>query len=55
MKKWNDFSGGEKTVIALSIVLTLQRCEPAPFYVLDEVDAALDSVYVQKIAELLSK
>jgi len=26
MKKWNDFSGGEKTVIALTMVLALQRC-----------------------------
>ena len=50
MKKWNDFSGGEKTVIAISMILALQRCEPAPFYVLDEVDSALDPVYIQKIA-----
>lgn len=55
MKKWNDFSGGEKTVVAISIILALQRCESAPFYVLDEIDSALDSVYVQKIAELLAR
>lgn len=53
MKKWGDFSGGEKTVIAISIVMALQRCEPAPFYILDEIDSALDSVYVQKIAQML--
>ena len=55
MKKWNDFSGGEKTVIAISMILALQRCEPAPFYVLDQIDSALDSVYVRKIAQLLSR
>lgn len=26
MKKWTDFSGGEKTVIAISMILALQRC-----------------------------
>lgn len=55
MKKWNDFSGGQKTVIAISMILALQRCQPAPFYVLDEIDSALDSVFVQKIVELLAK
>lgn len=37
------------------MILALQRCEPAPFYVLDEIDSALDPVYIQKIAELLSR
>jgi structural maintenance of chromosome 3 (chondroitin sulfate proteoglycan 6) len=54
MKKWTDFSGGERTVIAISMVLALQRCEPAPFYVLDEIDSALDAGFVRKIAELLA-
>lgn len=26
MKKWNDFSGGEKSIIAISIIMALQRC-----------------------------
>lgn len=55
IKKWNDFSGGERTVIAISMILALQRCEPAPFYVLDEIDSALDPGYVQKIAQLLAR
>lgn len=33
--------------------MTLQRCSPAPFYVFDEIDAALDDKYVRKIAELI--
>lgn len=54
MKKWNDFSGGQKTIIAITILLALQRCEPAPFYIFDEVDSALDPIYVDKICRILS-
>lgn len=55
LKKWNDFSGGQKTIIAITILLALQRCEPAPFYILDEIDSALDSVFVKKICAILAE
>ena len=55
MKKWSDFSGGQKTIIAITILLALQRCEPAPFYIFDEVDSALDPVYVDKICRILGE
>lgn len=35
IRKWSQFSGGQKTVIALSMLMALQKCEPAPFYVFD--------------------
>jgi chromosome segregation protein len=44
-------SGGEKTMAALSFIFAIQEYNPAHFYVLDEVDAALD----KKNSELLSK
>ena len=44
-------SGGEKTMCALAFIFSLQEFEPSPFYLLDEVDAALD----KKNSELLSK
>ncbi|RME55461.1 hypothetical protein D6777_00435, partial [Candidatus Woesearchaeota archaeon] len=44
-------SGGEKTMAALSFIFAIQEYKPAHFYVLDEVDAALD----KKNSELLSK
>ena len=37
-----ELSGGQKSLIALSLVLSLLRFKPAPMYILDEVDAALD-------------
>ena len=52
-KKWSDFSGGQKSVLAFCILLALQKCEPAPFYVLDEIDAALDPIYLERIVSLI--
>ena len=50
---WNEFSVGQKTVLAICIVLAIQKCEPTPFCVLDEVDAALDSQYARKLADII--
>jgi len=38
----NELSGGQKTLLALSFILALLLYKPAPFYLLDEVDSALD-------------
>ncbi|MEM5766116.1 MAG: AAA family ATPase [Candidatus Aenigmatarchaeota archaeon] len=46
-------SGGEKSLTALAFLFAVQEYRPAPFYVLDEVDAALDKENSKKIAELI--
>jgi chromosome segregation protein len=46
-------SGGEKSLTALAFLFAVQEYKPAPFYVLDEVDAALDKENSKKVAELL--
>jgi len=46
-------SGGEKTMTALAFLFALQEHEPAMFYVLDEVDAALDKHNSEKLAQLI--
>ncbi len=51
----SSVSGGQKTVSALSFILAIQAVFPSPFYVFDEVDAALDSVYSGKMAEILQE
>jgi len=50
-----QLSGGQKTVVALSLIFGIQRLEPAPFYLLDEVDAALDASYRSALANLVAK
>lgn len=37
-----SLSGGQKTLVALALIFAIQRCDPAPFYLFDEIDAALD-------------
>mmetsp|Transcript_47196 Transcript_47196/g.137270 ORF Transcript_47196/g.137270 Transcript_47196/m.137270 type:complete len:1208 (-) Transcript_47196:81-3704(-) len=51
----NQLSGGQKTVVALSLIFAIQRLEPAPFYLLDEVDAALDASYRSALANLVGR
>ena len=48
-----SMSGGEKVLTALSLLLALQKFDGAPFLVLDEVDAALDKVNLDRFTELL--
>lgn len=46
-------SGGEKSVGTVCFILALQAIHPMPFYMMDEIDAHLDVVNAQKLAELL--
>ena len=48
-----SLSGGEKTMTALAFIFSIQEYEPASFYVLDEVDAALDKHNSDKLAKLI--
>ncbi|HLC50777.1 MAG TPA: LAGLIDADG family homing endonuclease [archaeon] len=51
----DSLSGGEKTLTALGFLFALQNFKPSPFYVLDEVDAALDKVNTKKMINLIQK
>ncbi len=50
-----SLSGGEKTLTALAFIFAIQEHEPASFYILDEVDAALDKHNSEKFAKLIKK
>jgi structural maintenance of chromosome 2 len=48
-----ELSGGQRSLLALSLVLALCRFRPAPIYILDEVDAALDLSHTQNIGAMI--
>uniref|UniRef100_A0A7E4ZZW8 Structural maintenance of chromosomes protein n=1 Tax=Panagrellus redivivus TaxID=6233 RepID=A0A7E4ZZW8_PANRE len=57
-KGWRDItqiSGGEKTIASLSLVFALHQYQPTPFYVMDEIDAALDFRNVSMISRLVKE
>jgi chromosome segregation protein len=49
----NGASGGERSVAAVAFLFALQDFTPASFYLLDEIDAHLDALYIAKLSELL--
>lgn len=50
-----QLSGGQKALVALAIIFSIQRCDPAPFYLFDEIDQALDSTYRAAVAALIRR
>lgn len=57
-KKYMDIrslSGGEKTLTALAFLFAVQEHDPAAFYILDEVDAALDKKNSERLAKLVKQ
>ncbi|KAJ9142768.1 Structural maintenance of chromosomes protein [Pleurostoma richardsiae] len=56
LKRFRDMellSGGEKTIAALALLFAVHSYQPSPFFVLDEVDAALDNANVEKIKKYI--
>ncbi|CAB3386842.1 Hypothetical predicted protein [Cloeon dipterum] len=49
----SNLSGGEKTVAALALLFAIHSYQPAPFFVLDEIDAALDNTNISKVASYI--
>lgn len=50
-----SLSGGQKTVVALALIFAIQRCDPAPFYLFDEIDSALDPAHRAAVADMIRR
>lgn len=48
-----QLSGGQKSLVALATVFAIQKCDPAPFYLFDEIDANLDAQYRTAVANMI--
>lgn len=55
IKNLISLSGGEQSFVAIAIYFAILKLRPAPFCILDEIDAALDEVNVRKYAQYLKK
>lgn len=51
----SELSGGQRSLIALSLILALLKYQPAPLYILDEIDSALDLSHTQNIGIMIRK
>ncbi|XP_076672291.1 structural maintenance of chromosomes protein 1A-like [Andrena cerasifolii] len=49
----SNLSGGEKTIAALALLFAIHSFRPAPFFVLDEVDAALDNQNIKNVIQFM--
>uniref|UniRef100_A0A095B070 Structural maintenance of chromosomes protein 1A n=1 Tax=Schistosoma haematobium TaxID=6185 RepID=A0A095B070_SCHHA len=52
-QQMDSLSGGEKTIAALALLFAMHRYNPSPFFVLDEIDAALDNTNIGKVASFI--
>lgn len=50
-----ELSGGQRSLVALSLILAMLLFKPAPLYILDEVDAALDLSHTENIGTMLKR
>ncbi len=51
----SSLSGGEQTIVALSLLFAIQEYKPYQFYILDEIDAALDKRNSERLSALLNQ
>lgn len=51
----DELSGGQRSIVALCLIFSMLTYKPAPFYIFDEIDSALDLSYTQSIGEIIRR
>lgn len=54
VKRVSLLSGGERSLVALALLFAVFKARPSPFYILDEVEAALDDVNLDRVLKVLT-
>jgi chromosome segregation protein len=55
IKRLSLLSGGERSLVAVALLVAIFRARPSPFYVLDEVEAALDDTNLGRLLDLVAQ
>jgi chromosome segregation protein len=55
VKRLSLLSGGERSLTAIAFLLAIFKARPSPFYVLDEVEAALDDTNLQRLLQIFEE
>jgi chromosome segregation protein len=55
LKKLSLLSGGERSLVALAFLFAVFKARPSPFYILDEVEPALDDINLNRFIDLLNE
>ena len=55
VKRLSLLSGGERSLTAVALLIAIFKARPSPFYVLDEVEAALDDTNLGRLLEVLAE
>ncbi len=55
VKRLSLLSGGERSLTAMALLVAIFRARPSPFYILDEIEAALDDINLRRLISLLEE
>ena len=55
VKRLSLLSGGERSLVAVALLVAIFKARPSPFYVMDEVEAALDDSNLERLLTLLEE
>ena len=54
-REMSQLSGGQKSMVALTLIFAIQKCDPVPFYLFDEIDQALDPAHRRAVANMMNE